>query len=324
MKLAKKLFTLALTLALTLGLGAAALAADAEPTDQQTVAIEKKYVLVGDGVSPAETFTLEPVGSGVVTDGEATSAPALGAITGAAFAEGDATAAGTAKNITVALPAYEHVGVYEYTLREIATAQTAGVLYFGSDIRLVVTVINGADGKLRIAAVHTEAVGEAKSGSFSNLYSAGTLSVQKTVTGNLGDKNKYFTFHVTLTGETGKSYGEAYAVTGGSNAANPSSVAVGETAVFYLRNGETISIANLPYGVSYTVTEDAADGYTTTKTGDTGTINAAAQTAAFENNKTGPLDTGVALESLPYVLILCGVAAAAAVSLLRKRRSAED
>ena len=151
-------------------------------TDQSTVTIKKKYTLIGAGTSPAETFTLAQVGNGRVTDGEATEAPALGTITGAKFAEGAATVDGTTGDITVALPNYDKVGVYEYTLKEVA-GTTAGVAYYPDNIRLVVTVINGEDGKLRIAAVHVESEG-AKSNTFPNTYSAGSLKVTKTVKGN--------------------------------------------------------------------------------------------------------------------------------------------
>lgn len=323
MKRVKQLFACLLALTMMFGLSATAFARESgtTPTDQETVTIKKVYKLVGQGTSPAETFTLEQVGNGIVTDGEATSAPHLGTITGAAFAEGAATVDGTTGNITVALPEYTSVGVYEYTLEEVA-GTTAGVNYYGKNIKLVVTVVNGNDGKLRIAAVHTEAVGEAKNDSFTNTYSAGTLNVSKTVKGNLGDKDKYFEFKVTLTGETGKTYGASYAVSGGSNTANPKTIKIGEgeEATFLLKDGETISIANLPYGVTYTVTETAVGGYTTTKTGDTGTINAADQTAAFTNTKTGDIDTGVYLDNLPYILVFAGVLAIAAVFVVRRRR----
>lgn len=92
---------------------------------------------------------------------------------------------------------------------------------------------------------------------------------------------------------TNGGYSTSYAVTGGSNTANPSTIKVGEATTFLLKHGDTITIANLPYRVEYTVTETAAEGYTTTSTGDYGTINAAEQTAAFTNNKAGSIDTGV-------------------------------
>lgn len=323
----KKFVSILLVLVLMMSLSVAAFASEVETdqgtttptyTDHETVTVYKVYKLVGAGTSPEETFTLEQVGDGEVTDGDATSAPALGTITGATFGSGAATAAGTKLGITIKLPTYTTVGKYEYTLKEVA-GTTAGVTYYGNNIRLVVTVINGENGKLRIAAVHVESEGD-KSNSFENTYSAGTLSITKTVTGNLGDKDKYFDFTVKLTGVDGKTYGDSYAVSGGSNAANPSTIKIGEETTFLLKHGDTISIENLPYGVTYTVTETAADGYTTTKTGDTGTIGAATQTAAFTNDKNkSDIDMGVSMDSLPYILMLVVVGAAVVVIATRKK-----
>lgn len=319
----KKLLSIGLAAMLAFGLATTSFAEEAgdvtTPTDG-IVTIHKVYKLENaDTTSPAETFTLEQVGKGRVTNGDATEAPALGTITGATYKEGAATIRGTTGDITVALPEYTNVGVYEYTLKEVA-GKTAGVTYYDKDIKLVVTVVNDDNGKLRIAAVHTESTGEAKSDNFPNTYKAGELDVSKTVTGNLGDKNKYFEFKVTLTGEEGKTYRDSYAVTGGSNTANPSTIKIGEETTFLLKHDDTITIENLPYGVTYTVTETAAEGYTTEKTGDTGTINAADQTAEFTNTKTGTVDTGVVLNNMPYILVLAVLAAGVAVFIIRKRR----
>lgn len=320
----KKLLSIGLAAMLAFGLATTSFAEEAgdvtTPKDG-TVTIHKVYKLENaDTTSPKETFTLVQDGPGTVKDGEAEAAPALGTITGATYEEGAATVSGTTGDITVALPEYTSVGVYEYTLKEVA-GKTAGVTYYDKDIKLVVTVVNDNNGKLRIAAVHTESTGEAKSDKFPNTYKAGELDVSKTVTGNLGDKNKYFEFTVTLTGEAGKTYADSYAVTGGSAAANnPTTIAVGVPTKFNLKHGDTITIANLPYGVTYTVTETAAEGYTTEKTGDTGEIKAADQTAAFTNTKAGEVDTGVVLNNMPYILVLAVLAAGVAVFIIRKRR----
>lgn len=319
----KKLLSIGLAAMLAFGLATTSFAEEAgdvtTPTDG-TVTIHKVYKLENAGTtSPAETFTLVQDGPGTVKDGEAEAAPALGTITGATYEEGAATVSGTTGDITVALPEYTNVGVYEYTLKEVA-GKTAGVTYYDKGIKLVVTVVNDNNGKLRIAAVHTESTGETKSDNFPNTYKAGELDVSKTVTGNLGDKNKYFEFKVTLTGENGKTYRDSYAVTGGSNTENPTSIKIGEETTFLLKHGETIHIENLPYGVEYTVTETAAEGYTTEKTGADGTISAADQTAAFTNTKNGNVDTGVVLNNMPYILVLAVLATGVAVYIIRKRR----
>lgn len=330
----KKLFAMLLALVMCLALCVPAFAeGETTPTDQQTVTIEKVYKLANAGTtSPAETFTLVQTDKEVV-DSEATEAPDLGTITGATFASGAATTEGAKANITITLPTYNKVGVYKYTLKEVAgtvaegatsPTPTAGVNYFANDIILIVTVVNGDNGKLRIAGVHTQGYGDGttKSSSFENTFSAGNLQVTKTVTGNLGDKDKYFEFKVTLTGEDGKNYADSYVVSGGAST-NATSIVLGTETTFQLKHGETLTIANLPYGVSYKVEETAVTGYTTTKTGDEGSISNAVQTAAFTNDKQQGIDMGVTLESLPYVLALVIVAGGAVVMFARKRR-AED
>lgn len=319
----KKFVAILLTLMLVLGIGAAV--AEETYSDVSSVTVKKVYKLTNANMSsPAETFTLEQVGAGRVTDGDATSAPALGTITGAIFAKGAATVDGTTGNITIALPTYEKVGVYEYTLREVA-GKTVGVAYYGKDILLKVTVIEQG-GKVRVAAVHTES-GEgddtAKRDNFPNEYSAGDLNVTKTVAGNLGDQSKKFNFTVTFTKPDGKDVNSTITATVAGVDATDFNIAWDDkgtyTYTFQLAHGQKASFANLPYGVSYTVTEAAADGYTTTKAGDSGTISAAEQTAAFTNTKEGSIDTGVTTENLPYVLLIGFVVLAGAALLIKRK-----
>lgn len=326
----KKILAMLLAVMMLLSVASVAMA-DEINTDQQTVTIKKVYKLANAGTkSPAETFNLTQTGSRVV-DGEATSAPDLGTITGATFAEGAATVNGATGDITVTLPEYTHVGVYEYTLKETA-ATTAGVTYYGDDITLKVTVINDTEGNLRIAAVHAESAnnapeeGETKKDNFPNTYSAGKLNVTKTVAGNLGDKDKKFDFSVTFKKPEGKTVKSTIAATvAGQNVTfTPAWNENGEyTYTFQLAHDETATFDNLPYGVTYTVTETAVSDYETTKTGDTGTINKADQTAAFTNTKIGEIDMGVMLDSMPYVLVLA-VVGAAVIALIAKKRRAED
>ena len=313
----KKFVAILLTLMLVLGIGAAVATeaevtptTDTDLTDHGTVTIKKVYKLVGAGTSPAETFTLEQVGVGRVTDGDATSAPALGTITGAAFNEGAATADGTTiGNITVALPEYTSVGVYEYTLQEVA-GTTAGVAYYGKTIKLVVTVVNGTDGNIRVAAVHTESEDEVKSDKFENTYSAGTLTVKKTVTGNLGDKKKEFDFTVTFAAPEGKNWTPAIGASEGATMVedNPMSY------TFKLKHDAMATFGNLPAGVTYTVTETPVDGYTTNNIEQKGTIVAGLNEVTFINEKSGTIDTGVTTENLPYVLLIGFVVLAGAAS----------
>ena len=340
----KKILAMLLAVMMLLSVASVAMAEDAEPTDapatpdytdQQTVTIHKSYKNINDcGASPAETFTLQQVGDGTVTNGEATSAPALGTITGATYAYSGATTTGAVADITVTLPQYTNVGVYEYTLKEVA-GTTAGVTYFNGNIKLVVTVINGENGKLRIAGVHTESE-DAKSDTFENTYSAGVLGVEKKVEGILGDKSKDFEFSVTFTAPEGKTwamthsgYDDVFSILlaeneyGTIDTAHMIKTDNTITYPFKLKDGGRVAFGNLPYGVTYTVTETAVDGYTTTQTNENGTINSAEVISTFTNTKTGTIDMGVMLDSMPYVLVLA-VVGAAVIALIAKKRRVED
>ncbi len=322
----KKFISILLALMLVMSLGTAAFAEGETYTDMRTVTITKNYEATNSGtVSPEETFTFTIVARDVTdaAEGVNTGNMPLPTIEDVTYAAGEAGSVNKSKEITITLPEYNSVGIYTYTINE-NVGTTAGVEYYGENILLKVTVIE-QDGKVRVAAVHTEegfngnSTDGTKSSKITNIYSAGSLAVTKTVGGNLGDKSKYFEFKVTLTGEEGKTYAESFAVSGGSNNDNPKTIKIGEETTFLLKDGETISIANIPYNVTYTVTETAVEGYETTKTGDRGTINAAAQTAAFTNIKEGDIDTGISLDSLPYILMLVVVGAAIVVVSTRKK-----
>lgn len=330
----KKLYAFLLALALCLALCVPALATEQETPayeDMSTVTLTKMYALTNAGTaSPAEEFTFTIERDAVSDAAEGITAanmpmPSIGTVS---YAQGEAGSATAAKEITITLPTYTSVGIYTYIIKETG-GDTAGVTYFGKNIRLVVTVIE-LNGKIRVAAVHTEDEGENKSDTITNTYSAGNLAVTKHVTGLLGDKNKYFEVTVTLTGKTGETYAGSFAVSGGSDSRNPAAISLGTATRFYLKDGETVTIANLPYGVSYTVAES---DYTGTNGGydapsyeygdETRAVDSAVETVAITNNKGATVDAGVMLDSAPYVLALAGVCGIGTVTVLRKRRSAE-
>ena len=339
----KKIFSLMLAAVLALGLTAAAWAAAEEPgdpteetyTDDDRITIEKCYRLVNDGtVSPAETFHFSLTTLGVTDSTETLDTmprftDANGTlITGfdISFAEGEATAAGAVKSYTLMLPEYDTVGIYTYEIAEVADddARTAGVTYNTQKLLLKVTVIQTEDGRIRVAAVHLGDENGDKVGQVVNTYAAGTLDVTKTVAGLMGDRNKPFHFTATLTRPAGLVMGSTigFTVAGVEQTFTPVWDNNGRCTVsFDLKHGQTASLTNLPYGMTYTVAEDdyTAIGYTTEKTGDSGTVSAAGVTAAFTNTKGGSVDTGVLLDSAPYALLLVMALSGGAVLFLRRR-----
>ena len=325
----EKLLAGVLSIALAMGVSVMpAFAASGETyADMDSVVIKKNYELANEGTfSPAETFSFD-IEADNVTDAsdditpENMPMPTIGTVS---YLRGEAGSTTKTKEIKIDLPEYDSVGVYTYIIHE-AAGNSAGVTYYGDAILLRVTVIE-QDGKLRIAAVHTEdpeSTGEGKRDDFDNLYSAGELEVHKDVEGIMGNKEKYFEFRVQLTGEEGKTYQDSYAITGGSYDANPASIEIkpGETteATFYLKDGDTIHIENLPYGVEYKVSETPVADYVTTETGTEGEVDGAVEQANFTNTKGGTVDAGVVLDSAPYLFTLTGAAGVGLLLTLRRR-----
>lgn len=326
---AEKLLAAVLSISLALGVSVMpAFAASGETyADMDSVVIKKNYELANEGAfSPAETFSFD-IEADNVTDAsdditpENMPMPTIGTVS---YLRGEAGSTTKTKEIKIDLPEYKSVGVYTYIIHE-AAGNSAGVTYYGDAILLRVTVIE-QDGRLRIAAVHTEdpeSTGEGKKDDFDNLYSAGELEVHKDVEGIMGNKEKYFEFRVQLTGEEGKTYQDSYAITGGSYDANPTSIKIkpGETteATFYLKDGDTIHIENLPYGVEYKVSETPVADYVTTETGTEGEVDEAVERASFTNTKGGTVDAGVVLDSAPYLFTLTGAAGVGLLLTLRRR-----
>lgn len=325
----EKLLAGVLSISLAMGVSVMpAFAASGETyADMDSVVIKKNYELANEGTfSPAETFSFD-IEADNVTDAsdditpENMPMPTIGTVS---YLRGEAGSTTKTKEIKIDLPKYNSVGVYTYIIHE-AAGSSAGVTYYGDAILLRVTVIE-QDGKLRIAAVHTEdpeSTGEGKKDDFDNRYSAGELEVHKDVEGIMGNKEKYFKFTVQLTGEEGKTYQDSYAITGGSYDANPTSIKIepGETteATFYLKDDDTIHIENLPYGVEYKVSETPVADYVTTETGTEGEVDAAVEQANFTNTKGGTVDAGVVLDSAPYLFTLTGAAGVGLLLTLRRR-----
>ena len=334
----KKILSLALALVLVLSMSTVAFAVEGESTydDMSTVTLTKEYKLTNPGtISPAETFAFSTLTCINVTDAAdsvtAANAP-VPTIADVSYTAGEAGGENAEKNITINLPAYASVGIYTYTFTE-TDGGTAGVTYRSDDITLVVTVIE-QDGKVRVATVHTEGDGETKSGEFNNEYSAGSLSVKKTVTGIMGDQQKEFTVKVTFTAPEGDTVREAITYVDGTET---KTIAAGEgwtgsrEVEITLRHDETGTFTNIPYGVTYTVVEN---DYTTEENGGyeaasynfediNKKIDSASENVTITNNKGGSVDTGINMDSMPYILLLAVAAMGLFVFFGKKRMMRE-
>lgn len=178
------------------------------------------------------------------------------------------------------------------------------------------------------------------------------VTITKQVTGLLGDTNKEFEFSATVTNDGKNITSQIDAVDENDSKVNLSA--------FKLKHNQKITLKNVPVGATVTVTENApgahykvtATGYTgeqdggnsvsftyiTVKSADavetaseTGTETAMAVMTAVEaddivvtNHAILKPDTGVLLDTLPYIVILAVVAGGVALLMLRKHRKEDD
>ncbi len=343
----KKILTILLAALLVMAMAATSFAAEEEAPEITPADIElyKEYKLEGGEAAPAEELTFTVTLKSGVEDGVKDN------VLPTVETENKITTTGDEKTtFVIKFPTYLKTGVYTYEITE-TKGTTLGVTYDDEPITVVVTITNinadgtadefGSDiavhkGDEKIDGPDTEYV--ATAAAFENTYGQGELTVTKEVSGNLASNTKKFTIHVTFTGENAKSE-ITYTVAGGAEQTTDGLVKDGEVTVdIELSNDQSAVFTNIPAGVTYTVEEDAkhavgadnpetaVEGYTVTydtSNGD-GEIKAKDEDAVIvKNEKKTEIDTGIFVDSLPYVVIAVGVIAAIGVMVIRKRREME-
>lgn len=177
---------------------------------------------------------------------------------------------------------YTKPGTYTYVIAEQPGDETS-LTFSKATYRATVTVTDNGAGKLlaktKIAQL-TDDAGDAaertvEAAIFTNTAKTGSLTVKKTVVG--GDSQREFGFTVALAD------GDGEPVSGTFGKGEHAVTFTDGKATFTLKDGGEKTVAGLPVGAHYTVTEDAAEGYTTTVNGAEGTVTDAGATAAFTN-----------------------------------------
>lgn len=182
---------------------------------------------------------------------------------------------------------YTKPGTYTYVITEQSGDETA-LTFSKATYRATVTVTDDGAGKLfaktKIAQL-TDDAGDAaertvEAAVFTNTAKTGSLTVKKTVVG--GDSQREFGFTVALTD------GDGEPVSGTFGKGEHAVTFTDGKATFTLKDGGEKAIAGLPVGARYTVTENAAEGYTTTVNGADGSkaegaVTEDGATVAFTN-----------------------------------------
>ena len=140
--------------------------------------------------------------------------------------------------------------------------------------------------------------------------------ITKQVTGNMGDRSKSFNFTVVSSVAMGSD--ERYTLSDDAM-----------TATFTLSHDHSMTLKDVPIGATLTVTEEAT-GYEFSMTfngtaaSNPITVQEGNNEIVVTNNLDAIPDTGVLLDSLPYILILAVVIAIGVIVFIRKRRNRDD
>lgn len=274
--------------------------------------------------------------------------------------------AGKTASFTVDLPDYSVPGKYTYILKE-NDPNVAGVVANDNFYQVTVWALQDEDNKeagnhikecgVKLSQVqlvdggYVEVSGKGKLSSVENTYQAGSVTVTKHVTGNMGNKATLFNFKVVL--KSTKPVNSAVAGTKTFTFTTDKNADGFYTAeqTYQLSDGQTFTISNLPFGVTYTVyemsdatesataiengktltvAEDGADAkvYTVTYTSETGALSEETMDHLIEASVTNQcgdntIDTGVILDNAPYILMLAVVAGGAMTLVIKKRREEE-
>lgn len=340
--LCKRLLAAAMVLAMTLTVflsGATALAAS--DMNSNVIEFDKYLILKDDANVPKVTFGFT-ISHGEAQDATATS-PRIEAgigspvISSAVFTPSDTPITTAVQGITLGQNeqyvkktvsidfsnvAFTAPGIYRYIVTESASSVN-GITNDDNasrilDVYVIYDTSASSTTSLKIAGSvmykETESSTLEKSRMFVNTYSTNNVTLKKEVTGNQGDRNKDFTFTVTIQGNPGN----VYSVLQGSNTVdltvNQSGTASG---TFNLKHDGSIVIQGLATGDTFAIEENdysnesyntsyKLNGATTATTGrslSATTMGDGAQSVVFINNREGSVPTGILMEFEPYLIL---------------------
>lgn len=351
----KKFFAGVLAAAMMLTVGATAAFATGTTTPvandgNGTFTITKKYSAENANTfAPAETFKLKQTDksgkqmsvsyNGIVPDLKTVTGEATG-IVGVVSFENESDSERTA-NFTIGLPKYDGVGVFTYILEEVS-ATNAGIKNDGRTFTVTVYATQGDNGIETGVTVHEGTSKGTKVTSIDNKFQAGALTIHKDVNGSMGDKAYQFPFTVTLS--SAKPVTATLRVNGETSTvkfekASEDAAEYTATVPFKLSNDGNCTISNIPYDVTYTVSEDGetrgtltvgsgenAVDYTVKYSDNNGSkVEGATATVTVTNTAGNALiDTGVILDNAPYIALLAIVAIGGVALMLNKRRRDEE
>ena len=345
----KKFLALLLTALFLLSVGTCALAAVSSETSpsenkQATFYFNKKYVKTVSETA-SDTFPAEELSFNVTADASNPSDTLIAIAPQTVDAVND--------EIGITIPAYTAVGNYMYTISEVV-GDTQGVTYSSESflVEVMVTYKDNGSGMERQVVFKTANPAEenGKVDTITNRFDTGDLTVKKVVSGNLASTTALFDIIVEFTASPGEVVRSNITYAGGSDASASGTIAPNDwvtaagqtsskaTVTIKLKADETVTFSHIPEGVHYTVHEDTKHtnpdelnlgddkGYQVS--GEVGNPREImcdeTSHVIITNTKTTGINTGISLDSLPYIIALAVVGVGAVLFLVRRRRREDD
>lgn len=347
-KTIRRLGALAMVLAMAVSVfavNASAVEGKQEPATVSSIKINKTVTSTNATYANGETFNFtitpaEPAEGTNLYEGIVGGVDAAASITISKGANDTASTTHTG-SATVDLHAEAFVingkpapGIYRYKIQE--TGGNDGDMVYDNSTKYLDVYVN-SEGEIFAAVI--EGKGTNKSDAdFNNTITTKQLTIEKLVTGTLGNKTKAFNFKVKIVANAN---GETYKIVKkvGTTETGLADVTAGQDYSFTLKHGESVVIYGLSKSDKFTVVETDAgeDGYNTSYALKGATVQAVNEVSmangtgdnavaedkevTVTNDKDASTPGGVIMTIAPYALMLVVAGAFAVVFLTRRNRA---
>jgi hypothetical protein len=209
----------------------------------------------------------------------------------------------TIEGLPAAIAYYiEEVPVNNYTLTGVTTSSGGTV----NDSYNVYNLLSLSDESFTFTNTYVPPVGN-------------DLSISKTVTGNMGDRSRSFTFCITLKDQNGSPLSEQdiQVLLPGASDATIYTTDKNGSITLSLKHGDEVTLQNLPQGTKYTIAETDADHYTTDFSVNGSTYESSSEhtlsgmltdskdvSVSVTNDRVLVVPTGIRTENEPFLLLL--------------------
>lgn len=325
----KKFFAILLALVLTLSLSAVAFAVDGGDDQVVTPTVrtfDKNWTTTGDAANtgaPMPTNLAVYVNKSVeYSDVDASNIPDLAI-----------TYNGTTGKFEWTDPTFSGVGLYKYTVAELDTGVAGITSYDNGTILIQYLVYFDENGNLKHDG---PSVGNGeKKDNFTNSYETHHLTITKDITGNMSVGTTQFP--VTVTFSSTKPVDTAISVVDASGTAKSvtwDNNKTSGTLTILVTDEGTYNINNIPNDVTVTsVVESTTDHplYTATYSVDGATASADTpsnlamttdHSVAITNTYDHEVETGITMDSIPYIVLLALAVVGIAAVTMKKRYEA--